>query len=198
MVFANTLLTCSGLIPLYFIINMYGPVTVGHFSLVMATLFLPSGVVGAAIGNVFYQRAGVLWNERDFESLLALWYRTIKKLFYMALPIYVIAFFVTPTVYPLIFGTAWQETGNYAQIMTLAAFFSFIAGPLDRLSLVLGVGYYLPAIHFFRLILIFSFSIICYFFKVDVAYYILGFSILMSLVYISDVVLGRFFLYIKS
>lgn len=198
MILANSMLTFSGLIPLYLISSMYGAVTLGQFSLVMATIFLPSGLIGSAVGNVFYQRAGVFYNERELDSLKKLWSETIIRLIFFALPVYIFAFYVSLWAYPFVFGDAWVEAGKYAQLMSVAAFFSFIAGPVDRLSLVLGLAYYLPIIHMIRLTLIIFLAIITINYGYTAADYIVGYSIVMAAVYILDVFLCRSFLYIKS
>lgn len=198
MIVANTLLACSGLIPLYIIGSMYGSVTLGQFSLVMATIFLPSGLIGSAVGNVFYQRAGLLWNEQNIVGLKRLWGHTFVKLALIALPIYVGAFFIAPWAYPFVFGSSWVDAGTYASIMSLAAFFSFLAGPFDRLSLVLGFSYYLPLIHTLRLVMIGALSIIVVKFDYMVVEFIVGYVVAMSCVYSLDLVLCRFFLHLKT
>jgi teichuronic acid exporter len=198
MILANTMLTFSGLIPLYLISSMYGAVTLGQFSLVMTTIFLPSGLIGSAVGNVFYQRAGVFYNERELESLKNLWSETIIRLMVFALPVYIFAFYVSPWVYPFVFGDAWVEAGQYAQIMSVAAFFSFIAGPVDRLSLVLGLAYYLPIIHMLRLTLIMALAIITIKHGYTAADYIAGYSIVMAAIYILDLAACRYMLNVRE
>lgn len=197
MVFANTLLTCSSLIPLYFISNQYGAVTLGQFSLVMVTIFLPSGLIGSAVGNVFYQRAGSLWNEENVNDLKALWFQTFARLLFLSLPIYIAASIVAPWLYPFVFGESWADAGVFARIITLAAFFSFVAGPLDRLTLILGVAYYLPALHVLRLISITLLSLIALRYQFTIVAYILGYAIVMSVIYIFDVISARYLLYRK-
>lgn len=193
MIIANTLLTCSSLIPLYVIGTMYGAVSLGQFSLVMATIFLPSGLIGSAVGNVFYQRAGLYWNKQQIVGLKSLWYQTIIKLIVLAFPVYGLAFFIAPWAYPFVFGSAWDEAGRYAQIMSLAAFFSFIAGPFDRLSLVIGLAYYLPVIHTIRFSLIAAISLLAVQFDCSAIEYIVLFSFAMSTIYIFDLIVCRFF-----
>lgn len=194
MIIANTLLACSSLIPLYVIGLMYGSATLGQFSLVMATIFLPSGLIGAAVGSVFYQRAGQLWNEQKIDDLKQLWAQTLVKLMVIALPIYVFVFFMAPWAYPFVFGSVWVEAGSYAKIMTLAAFFSFIAGPFDRLSLVLGLSYYLPFIHTLRLVMIGALSIFSMEYEWSATEFIVFYVAVMSFVYIVDLLFARYFL----
>src|SRR5690606_4627856 len=86
MVISNTILTFSGLLPILFISKQYGATSLGQFSLVMATIFLPSGLVGAAVGNVFYQRSANLWNTGSYIELKNLWQDTLIKLIFFAIP----------------------------------------------------------------------------------------------------------------
>jgi len=38
-------------------------------------------------------------------------------------------------IYPLVFGQQWQQAGEFAKILTLSAFFSFISGNFQPLIL---------------------------------------------------------------
>ncbi|MFL1915359.1 lipopolysaccharide biosynthesis protein [Plesiomonas shigelloides] len=198
LVIANTILTASSLIPIYVIKTMYGENTLGQFSLVMSTIFLPSGLIGSAIGSVFYQRMGMLWNQGNYSEMKTLWFETIKKLVIIAIPIYSFGYLTFPSLYPLLFGENWILAGDYARLITFSAFFSFIAGPMDRLSLVLGLSRYLPFINALRLFLLMMLSVCAVFFNnIDAHEYILFFSISMSFVYIFDIVFCGFHLSFK-
>ncbi len=193
LVSSNTILSISGLLPLIVISKQYGANNLGQFSLVMSTIFLPSGLIGSAVGNVFYQRTAKLWNNKEFDSLKKIWKDTIIKLLMFAIPTYTIIYLISSWIYPLIFGDQWKVSGEIAQFMTIAAFFSFLAGPIDRISLVLGIGFYLPAIHLFRLITIISVSALAIFESLDYLTFIIILSIGLSFVYITDILLGRFY-----
>lgn len=198
MVFSNTILSFSGLLPMLFISKQYGVTTLGQFSLVMATVFLPSGLIAKAVGNVFYQRSAQLWNTRNHIELKKLWKDTLIKILIFAIPTYSIIYLISPWAYPFIFGNIWLQAGEIAQVMSLAAFFSFLAGPLDRISLVLGIGYYLPLMHIIRLIMICSAIISVFILDIKAVDFILIFSIGMSLIYIFDIVLCRFYFLRRS
>ncbi len=195
MVLSNTILTISGLMPILFVGRCYGVDVLGQFSLVMATIFLPSGLIGAAVGNVFYQRAAIFWDNRNFCGLKDLWKDTVFKLFIVGVPIYLFIYLVSPWAYVVFFGDQWIQAGKIAEVMSLAAFFSFLAGPLDRMSLVLGVGYYLPLIHFLRLLVTFLIILGSYLHSFSIADFILFFSIGMCFLYIIDIFFCRFLLF---
>lgn len=194
MVFSNCLVSASGLVPLFFIGSRYGAATLGQFSLVMATIFLPSALIGSAIGSVFYQRAAKFWHERDFKGLQRVWIYTFTNLSLFSLPIYFLVYLISTWAYPFVFGEQWAQAGVFAKVLTVSAFFSFLAGPLDRISVIVGVGFYLPLIHGARFVLVLLLCFISDHFLWSVNVYLFYFSGLMAALYIFDILAGRFFL----
>lgn len=197
MVFSNCLVSLASLIPLFFIGSKYGAASLGQFSLVMATIFLPSALIGSAIGSVFYQRAAKLWHERSFKELQNLWFYTVKNLFFVSVPIYFVCYLFSEWAYPFIFGGQWVQAGTFAKVLTGAAFFSFLAGPLDRVSIIAGVGIYLPIIHGLRLLMLVALCFIAEYFIWSVEVYLISFSCVMVVLYALDILFGRLFLCTK-
>lgn len=148
LVFSHLMTTCTAAVPIVFITHMYGAEVLGQFALVSSTIFLPAGLVGAAIGQVYYQRAAEHWaNGGSFSQL---WKSTAKRLVGIGLLAYIGIALVAPFAYPLVFGRAWADAGYYASLMAVSAFFSFVSSPLDRTCLIVGAWWY-PAIwHFLR------------------------------------------------
>lgn len=148
LVFAHIMLVLTTGIPTVFITRMYGSKTLGQFALVILTLYLPSGFIGNAIGQVYYQRAANQWaNSKKFSNL---WFSTAKNLLLLGVPIYTSIMLIAPWAYPFIFGRAWQEAGLFAVYMAISAFFSFITSPLDRTFLVVNAWWYAPLWHALR------------------------------------------------
>lgn len=150
MVGSHLLGTVTSMVPILFVGGFYGASTLGQYGLVTATIFLPAGLIGGAIGQVYYQRAAALWSGG--ASFAALWGETFKRLSLMGLPAYVLIAVLAPRAYPVIFGDAWHAAGEYAAWMSVAAFFSFITAPMDRSSLIVGRLRYLPVWHAARAI----------------------------------------------
>jgi O-antigen/teichoic acid export membrane protein len=148
LVFSHLMLTLTGLIPSVFIARAYGSFVLGQFALVISTIFLPASLLGAAIGQVYYQRAAARWSEgQDFS---ALWLITARKLLRIGAPIYLVVALLSPWAYPLIFGAEWQLAGQFAPYLAVSAFFSFLSGPLDRSCLIVGAWRYIPLWHLSR------------------------------------------------
>lgn len=198
MVISNTLMATSMALPIFFIGRLYGAEELGHFFLVTTTIFLPSALVGTAIGSVFYQKSAQLVNDREYENVIELWKNTLFKLVVFAIPVYFLMFSVSKWAYPLIFGREWAQAGLVATIYTLAAFFSFLAGPLDRLSLILGVAVYLPLVHLLRLAVILAVMGVAVLVDADFMKFIFLLSVATSFVYLLDILLGRVLLGYKA
>ncbi|MCJ8168338.1 lipopolysaccharide biosynthesis protein [Atopomonas sediminilitoris] len=194
MVLSNSLLVAASLVPLSFIGSNYGANALGQFSLVMATVFLPSALVGSAIGSVFYQRAAILWHEKTYLDLHTLWLYTVRNLFLIAVPIYGLIYLLSAWAYPFVFGEQWSQAGHFAKVLTIAAFFSFLAGPLDRVSLIVGISVYLPILHFARLAILLAACFITARADGNVEFFLVLYSSAMAFIYIVDILIGRFFL----
>jgi len=145
MVVSHLLMSCTAIIPTLFIARVYGTASLGQFALATMTIYLPAGLIGNAIGQVYYQRAAAQWAAgRAFGDL---WRATAKRLVLIALPVYVALFLVAPWVYPILFGAPWKEAGGHASLLAIGAFFSLISSPLDRACLVVGAWLYIPLWH---------------------------------------------------
>ena len=141
MLVSHLLGTITGLAPVLYIGVMYGPQVLGQYSLVVATIFLPSGLIGTAIGQVFYQRAAFTWAQG--QSFAILWRQTFLKLAAIGAPMHLLVALLSPWLYPLVFGDKWDAAGRYAVLMSVSAFFSFVSAPMDRSSLIVGRWRYL-------------------------------------------------------
>jgi teichuronic acid exporter len=139
-VFAHLLTTSAIAMPQIAMAHLYGADVLGQFALVLATIYLPSGLLGAAIGQVYYQRAAQQWAEG--LPFFALWRSTAHKLVMIGLPVYGIVALLSEFAYPYIFGDQWQLAGEFAALMAVAACGSFVTSPLDRTCLVVGAGSY--------------------------------------------------------
>lgn len=197
LVVSNMILITAGAAPVFFIERKFDTEALGNFSLVMATIFLPSGLLGAAIGTVFFQRAAAFANMHEYDEIFVLWRETLKKSIFIGLPVYSAIFLMSPYLYPLVFGHNWSQAGRFAEAMALAAFLSFIAGPLDKLSLVFSIGYYLPLIHIFRLISILLAMFLALKFKLNVYYFVFFLSCALALSYLLDLIICRMLVTMK-
>jgi teichuronic acid exporter len=128
--------------------RLYGSEALGHLSLVTMTLYLPAGIIGAAIGQVYYQRSAAAWSNG--EDIHTLWKSTTTKLATLGVPLYILVATLSPVAYPIVFGAEWAKAGEIAVWMSLPACASLISSPTDRTCLIVGAWWYPISWHSFR------------------------------------------------
>ncbi len=148
MSISHAMLAITSALPALFISGMYGSDSLGQFSLVMSTLCVPSGLIGVAIGQVYYQRAAQKFASG--ETFERLWFDTTKGLVCIGAPIFIVIFLVAPTIYPLVFGSRWSQSGVLASWLAFPTLFAFITTPLDKGCLIVNAWWYPPAWHLLR------------------------------------------------
>jgi teichuronic acid exporter len=149
LVVSHLFMSCTAAIPTLFISHAYGADLLGQFALAFQIVFIPSSLLGSAIGNVYYQRAAEFWAKG--ESCAGLWRSTARRLIMIGVPIYSAGAVLSPWLFPVIFGARWSVAGHYASILAICAFFSFATEPLGWTFAVVGEGRYLPLWHAGRL-----------------------------------------------
>jgi O-antigen/teichoic acid export membrane protein len=150
-VLAHVLSTSAIALPQVAMARLYGADILGQFALVMATIFLPTGLIGVAVGHVYYQRAARTWAEG--APFVTLWREMALKLLMMGVPVYALVALLSGVAYPFVFGDQWDVAGGFATWMAAAAFVSFVSTPMDRTCLIVGAGSYLVLWSVCRLVL---------------------------------------------
>lgn len=149
-VLAHLLSTSAIAAPQVALAHLYGADVLGQFALVLTTIYLPSSLLGSAIGQVYYQRAAQIHAQGG--SFFELWRTTASRLALIGAPVYGLIALASPMAYPLVFGHQWGLAGTLAMWMSLAAFGSFFSGPMDRTCLIVGAGLYSILWSLFRLL----------------------------------------------
>lgn len=124
----------SGNIPIYLLTIFFGPAVVGFFSLSQQVIRVPLSLIGVSFGDVFRQKASHdLQHIGDCRHIFLL---TFKKLFMIATIPFLLFYFIAPSLFLFVFGSAWEMAGTYAQIMTPLFFLQFISSPLSNMFLI--------------------------------------------------------------
>ena len=138
----------TGMVTMVFIADVYGSNSLGQYGLVASTLYLPTTLLGQAIGQVYYQRASALHaNGQPFVPTLV---ATSRKLAVVSAVLFSAVAFASPWAYPFVFGQAWREAGELARWLSLAAAVGFVSTPIDRTSLIVNAWWYQTAWHLAR------------------------------------------------
>lgn len=194
--FANSLALVSGTAPLIYMAKAYGYENLGQFTLVVSTLYLPSSLLGSAIGQVYYQRAAQL--HAVGLSFYPLWRATAWQLTKVGIPLYLGIAILSPWAYPLLFGDQWNAAGQYGRLMAIAAGMSFITSPLDRTSLVVQSWWYQIAWNVARTFSILTVIWLAETFSWDIWQYLGAIVCQMCAMYLTDWIFGMQFALAKS
>jgi O-antigen/teichoic acid export membrane protein len=118
----------------------FPPEVIGFYALGKTVLSKPMSMVGAAISQVFFQKASEAHNrngnlsevvEEVFKRLVVLGIFPIPLLTLIGKDLFIVAF-----------GTRWAEAGVYVQILGIWIFFQFISSPISTLFAVLEKQHY--------------------------------------------------------
>ena len=119
--------TLSRYLPYYFLMPGFGSVLTGQYTLAHKILSAPVGIIGGAIGQVFFKEA----STKNDNGIFLLAKQLIKRNILIAiLPTLVVLFF-GETLFEMIFGVEWQTAGRVSQFLVLWIFMTFISGPIS-------------------------------------------------------------------
>lgn len=188
MSFSNLLSIITSAVPMIFIAKAYGGNTLGQFGLVVSTLYLPSGLLGNAIGQVYFQRAAQRHSHGEaFEDL---WRTTAWQLARIGVPLYALIALLSPWAYPFFFGDQWQPAGQYAVLMAAAAGLSFITSPLDRTCLVVNAWWYAPLWHGARAVTTAALTWVAWYWQWSFKHFLVAMVVQTALLYLIDWLAG--------
>ncbi|WP_420457180.1 lipopolysaccharide biosynthesis protein [Rubrivirga sp.] len=116
-------------LPPLVLVGAFGPAVVGYFTVAVASVAVPVGLVTEAVGQVFYvraaeaERAGRLGElvERVFSRLAA----------FAAFPVLAVAL-LGPDLFAVVFSEPWRTAGEFARLLAPWLLLAAVAPPLTR------------------------------------------------------------------
>ena len=116
-------------LPPLVLVGAFGPAVVGYFSVAVASVALPVGLVTDAVGQVFYVRAA---EATRADALGPLVERVCARLAaFAAFPVLAAALF-GPDLFAVVFGETWREAGLYARVLAPWLLLATVVPPLTR------------------------------------------------------------------
>lgn len=112
----------------------YSVSTLGFYAISQRLLALPTTLIGAAIGQVFFQRAS--HEKRQRGTAINIFKKTFIQLFMISVPIFFVAYLVAEEAFVIMFGEAWRTAGVYTRILMPLFAIRFIAAPLTMMNAV--------------------------------------------------------------
>ena len=138
---AQLLGTIAIQIPIFMIGSVYSLAVLGFFSLAYRMVTLPTSLVASAIGDVYRQKSAEAYNNQgDFYLIYV---KTLRRTIQLAIPPFIAAYFLAPTIFEWVYGLEWRIAGVYAQILVVGAFFQFIFTPVQAGAVLVGATRYI-------------------------------------------------------
>ena len=109
---------------------------VGLHSRTLRLLFAPSALLGAAIGQVFYQKASETYqNNGDLKALVK---KVLGSLFLISFPAFLAVALWGDDLFAWFLGEPYRLSGYYGKFLTPWLFFSFILSPVSQIPLIVN------------------------------------------------------------
>jgi len=133
---SNLLNNMVGQLPLFLIGMRHGALAAGLFALTQRVLAAPISLLAASVLEVF-KRQSVQEFQADGHCKQAYRY-TFKVLMLLGLAPSLVLLLFSPQLFAWVFGPAWREAGELAQILAPLYFLNFVASPLSYVFFVTG------------------------------------------------------------
>lgn len=109
--------------------RFFGQGVVGHFSFSQKILGMPLSLMSQSIRDVFKQRASSDYSK--YGNCRHIFNETTKVLTALSIAPMAIIFFFAPLIFKIVFGSKWEQAGQYTRYLVPLYFFRFIASPLS-------------------------------------------------------------------
>jgi O-antigen/teichoic acid export membrane protein len=120
----------------FIISRFYSGEILGFYSRMIRIVKVPAGFIGAAVGQVFYQKASEQWQkDQNIRSLLT---NQMKIVGIFGLPIFIIPALFGPQIFGFVLGEAWMVAGQYAQLLSPWLLLNFLISPFSYIPLIVN------------------------------------------------------------
>jgi len=171
--------------PTFILSNLFSLNLLGSFSLAYKIINLPSALIANAIGDVYRQQAAIAYNERGEFRYIFL--KTLQQTVLLSFFPFFIIYIVSPQLFTFVFGPDWRIAGEFARILTVAAFFQFISTPLDKGALIVGANRYIFYWHMIRFLSFVSLVPLVRYYDLSVNSFLLILVLTNTILYTVDV-----------
>ncbi len=125
---ASVIDTASEQLPAILLATLFSPAIAGFYMLAQRTLSLPSAVIGQALGQVLYGQCRQAIADRQLGKIV---WKMVYILFGVILVPTIIVMAWGGEIFGLVFGAAWQQSGQFAAWLIIAVAMQFIYSPIS-------------------------------------------------------------------
>ncbi|MEO8446695.1 MAG: oligosaccharide flippase family protein [bacterium] len=132
----SALLDVFSINSIIFLLNhFFSEAVTGAYSFSLRILTLPTVLIGAAIGQVFYQKISEAHSNN--EKITSSIYKTWKVLFLLGIVPAIIIFFFGEQLFSIVFGSKWIQAGEISRYVCILTLVNFVSSPTSSAMIVL-------------------------------------------------------------
>lgn len=120
----------------FFVVEFFDQAIFGSYDHSFRMLKLPLVLVGASMGQVFFNRCSANFSEK--KAIYPLLRRTTLMLTGLSILPFSIIFFFGEEIFVFVFGAQWVYSGQISEIIAPWLMINFIASPISTIPLVIG------------------------------------------------------------
>ncbi|MDD3245344.1 MAG: lipopolysaccharide biosynthesis protein [Methanosarcina sp.] len=125
--------TISPQVPAFLLAYFYSTSVVGYFSLANQVVNMPMGIIGSAIGQVFFQKVSEVKNGNGTGDLKVIVEEVYKKLISIGIFPMILLILIGEQIFTFAFGEGWHISGTYVKILVPWMFLVFLSSPISTL-----------------------------------------------------------------
>lgn len=134
---SNSLLnSASNQLPVFLLQYFYSAQVTGLYSWANRIIQIPMGFIISSVQQVFYQEVARKISEGS--EIYGLVKKTYKKLLFVGIVPYTLAFLFAPQIFSWFFGSQWTQAGEYTRYLIPWLFVVFLNSPITGIVPALG------------------------------------------------------------
>ncbi|MBX7107189.1 MAG: oligosaccharide flippase family protein [Chitinophagales bacterium] len=120
-----------------FLLNhFFSKTIVGSYAFGFRILKVPAAFIGAAMFQVYFQKASTLKHET--EKLKTLTRNVYLQMSVVGIPLFGLLLLFAPSLFALVFGNEWRHAGEIARVLSPWLLLNFICSPVAAIAVVLN------------------------------------------------------------
>lgn len=103
----------------------------GYFGLANMVVLLPISFITQSVGTIFFQKMSEQINNGKGQMAKKTFAQTLGMLVSIGIPAFLVLYFGSEYLFPLIFGSDWETTGKIAKLLAVVFLSQIIVGPIS-------------------------------------------------------------------
>lgn len=128
----NALVDAVRLNGIQLLIGGYSAAALGQFQMAWRVLDAPLILINGAVARVFFQKLSTV-EPGQMQPLVR---TTIKRAVLIGIVPFALIFLLSPWIFPLFFGSQWDQAGDFGRALTPWLFMMLITSPISNLFVV--------------------------------------------------------------